>query len=75
MDQFLSEPAGQGLAHSVQQLRQLYVVIPVVLPEERLGLEERERESNRSDLERDNMIITPTAKIQSINTPYQLQAE
>lgn len=38
VDQLLSEPAGQRLTHPVEQLGQLDVVIPVVLPEERLGL-------------------------------------
>lgn len=38
--QLFPEPAGQRLTHSVEQLRQLNVVIPVVLPEEHLGLKE-----------------------------------
>lgn len=38
VDQLFSEPAGQRLTHPVEQLGQLNVVIPVVLPEERLRL-------------------------------------
>lgn len=38
VDQLFSEPAGQRLTHLVEQLGQLDVVIPVVLPEEGLGL-------------------------------------
>lgn len=38
VDQLFSEPAGQRLAHSVEQLGQLDVVIPIILPEEHLGL-------------------------------------
>lgn len=41
VDQLLSEPAGQRLTHPVEQLGQLNVVIPVVLPEERLGLKRK----------------------------------
>lgn len=40
VDQFFAEPAGQRLAHPVEQFGQLYVVIPVVLPEERLRLKQ-----------------------------------
>ena len=40
VDQLFSEPAGQRLTHPVEQLRQLNVVIPVVLPEELQGLKE-----------------------------------
>lgn len=43
VDQLFSEPAGQRLTHSVEQLRQLNIVIPIVFPEEPLGLKERER--------------------------------
>lgn len=40
VDQFFTEPAGQRLAHLVEQFGQLYVVIPVVLPEEHLRLKQ-----------------------------------
>lgn len=40
VDQLFSEPAGQRLTHPVEQLGQLNVVIPIVLPEERLGLKQ-----------------------------------
>lgn len=40
VDQFFAEPAGQRLAHPVEQFGQLDVVIPVVLPEERLRLKQ-----------------------------------
>ncbi len=42
VDQLFSEPAGQRLTHPVEQLGQLDVVIPVVLPEEPLRLREKE---------------------------------
>lgn len=45
VDQLLSEPAGQRLTHPVEQLGQLNVVIPVVLPEERLGLKRKWKKS------------------------------
>lgn len=40
VDQLFSEPAGQRLTHPVEQLGQLNVVIPIVLPEEALGLKQ-----------------------------------
>lgn len=40
VDQLFSEPAGQRLTHPVEQLGQLNVVIPIVLPEEHLGLKQ-----------------------------------
>ncbi len=40
VDQLFSEPAGQRLTHPVEQLGQLDVVIPIVFPEEYLGLKE-----------------------------------
>lgn len=43
VDQLLPEPAGQRLTDPVEQLGQLNVVIPVVLPEELLGLKETTR--------------------------------
>ena len=45
VEQLLPEPAGQRLAHLIEQLGQLYVVVPVVLPKKgaRLPQDERER--------------------------------
>lgn len=48
VDQLFSEPAGQWLTHPVEQLGQLNVVIPVVLPEECLGLKQT-KEVNWND--------------------------
>ena len=47
MDQLLPEPAGQRLAHLIEQLGQLYVVVPVMLPKEGVRLPQDERERAR----------------------------
>lgn len=44
VDQLFSEPAGQWLTHPVEQLGQLNVVIPIVLPEERLRLKDAKKQ-------------------------------
>lgn len=49
MDQLLSEPAGQRLTHPVEQLGQLNVVIPVVFPEERLGLKRKWKKKRKKE--------------------------
>lgn len=48
VDQFFAKPAGQRLTHPVEQFGQLNVVIPVVLPKERLGLKQTTKVKKRT---------------------------
>jgi len=52
VDQLFSEPAGQQLTHPVEQLGQLNVVIPIVLPKEALGLKETRRQDEMTSKKR-----------------------
>lgn len=45
VEQFLSEPAGQRLAHLVEQLGQLNVGLPVLVPQEVTRLRENKVET------------------------------
>lgn len=59
VDQFFAEPAGQRLAHPVEQFGQLNVVIPVVLPEEHLGLKQTtkvKKTNTKEAILRENLI-------------------
>lgn len=58
VDQFFTEPAGQRLTHPVEQFGQLNVVIPVVLPEERLGLKQttKVKKQTQKKPNRENLI-------------------
>lgn len=47
VDQLLPEPAGQRLAHLIEQLGQLYVVVPVMLPKKGARLPQDERVGER----------------------------
>lgn len=66
VDQLFSEPAGQRLTHPVEQLGELNVVIPVVLPEERLRLKTDVKTKKKNELKQSTKVEEKQQEVNSV---------